>query len=147
VLFALKGAKESAALRLCGFKWNCRVVYRFVFDGSSVQEKGVALNMEGNILHYLQNGVIVLTVFLLFINLGGFIVMGIDKKKSQKGDWRVPEKRLFGFAACGGALGVLLGMYGFRHKTKHWSFRIGVPLLLLINIAIVGYLYKLLLGL
>lgn len=101
--------------------------------------------MDSNYLQYVQNGVLVLTVFILIINLGGFVIMGIDKKRSQKEAWRIPEKRLFGFAILGGAFGVLLGMNIFRHKTKHRSFRIGIPLLLCINVTIVGYLYYLIL--
>ncbi|MGV2886157.1 DUF1294 domain-containing protein [Paenibacillus taichungensis] len=85
----------------------------------------------------------VLILYLLIVNLGGFIVMGVDKKRSQNSEWRVPEKRLFGFAFFGGALGILGGMYTFRHKTKHWSFRIGVPLLLCLNVVAVYYLLKL----
>lgn len=68
--------------------------------------------------------------------------MGVDKKRSQKLKWRIPEKRLFGFAFFGGSLGVLSGMYTFRHKTKHWSFRIGVPLLLVLNVVVIYFLLK-----
>jgi len=67
--------------------------------------------------------------------------MGLDKKKAKVGEWRVPEKRLLCYAALGGALGVLLGMYHFRHKTKHWSFRIGIPLLLLVHMGLAMFVY------
>lgn len=94
----------------------------------------------GDIMPYVQIGVIVLIVFLLILNLVGFIMMGVDKKRSQKKARRIPEKRLFGIAIFGGALGVLLGMYTYRHKTKHWSFRIWIPLLLCVNVVIVWVL-------
>nr|WP_281281743.1 DUF1294 domain-containing protein [Paenibacillus oralis] len=95
----------------------------------------------------VQSGFLVFIVYHLIVNLGGYIVMGVDKKRSQNSEWRVPEKRLFGFALLGGALGVLGGMYVFHHKTKHRSFRIGVPLLLCLNVGTFYYLLKLILKL
>jgi uncharacterized membrane protein YsdA (DUF1294 family) len=59
-----------------------------------------------------------------------------DKGKSQKGEWRVPEKTLFVTALLLGSLGILLGMYLFRHKTKHKRFTIGIPIILIIQIFI-----------
>ena len=63
-------------------------------------------------------------------SLVGFILMGMDKKKAQEHRWRIPEKTLFLTAAIGGSTGVLIGMFFFRHKTKHLSFRLGIPLIL-----------------
>ena len=60
--------------------------------------------------------------------------MRYDKRQAISGGWRVSESRLFLTALLGGAVGILLGMRVFRHKTKHWSFQIGVPLLLLLSI-------------
>lgn len=71
--------------------------------------------------------------YLLLINFITFIEMGHDKGQAKNGGRRVPEKRLFGFAACGGAIGGWLGMRVWRHKTKHTSFVIGMPLLILFN--------------
>lgn len=65
-----------------------------------------------------------------------FAVCGLDKWKAKKGRWRVPEKVLFLLAALGGAWGFLTGMVVFRHKTNHWSFRIGVPVLSLLWTAV-----------
>ena len=62
-----------------------------------------------------------------------FMAMGIDNLKARAGKWRIPERTLFLLAAMGGALGGMLGMLAFRHKTKHKSFVIGMPLLLLLN--------------
>lgn len=74
---------------------------------------------------------------LLIVNLISFALMGYDKRCARRGKWRVPERRLFLAAACFGALGGLLGMYVFRHKTKHWSFRIIFPLLLVVQITMI----------
>ncbi len=59
-----------------------------------------------------------------------------DKSKSKKGNWRVPEKNLFFTAIILGSLGILLGMYLFRHKTKHNKFVIGIPTILVIQILV-----------
>lgn len=67
-----------------------------------------------------------------------FMAMGIDKLKARAGKWRIPERKLFLLAAMGGALGGMLGMLAFRHKTKHKSFVIGMPLLLLLNISCIA---------
>lgn len=77
---------------------------------------------------------IVWTYFLI-MNVIGFITMGVDKAKAKADAWRIPEKTLFIIAAIGGALGVWAGMYHFHHKTRHWYFKIGIPGLVLMNLA------------
>lgn len=74
--------------------------------------------------------------YLIIINLVTFVVYGMDKRKAIKNKWRIPEKTLLGLAAAGGSVGALAGMYGFRHKTKHMKFVIGVPVILAIQIGI-----------
>ncbi len=74
--------------------------------------------------------------YLLIINALGFLFMLIDKQKAKRGKWRIPEATLMGIAAIGGSIGSLLGMYTFRHKTRHIKFTLGVPLLLALQIAI-----------
>lgn len=69
----------------------------------------------------------------LIMNLLLFILMGADKGFAKKGKWRIPEKVLFGTALLGGSFGGVLGMQLFRHKTKHWSFRIIFPALLILH--------------
>jgi len=65
----------------------------------------------------------------------GFILMGADKHLSRKkGARRIPEKVLFGVAAACGSIGVLTGMYSFRHKTEHPSFRLGIPAILVLQL-------------
>ena len=72
-----------------------------------------------------------LGLYLLAVNLAAFMLMGADKRRARRGAWRISEKALFLPAALGGALGGVLGMRVFHHKTRHWYFRLGFPLLLL----------------
>lgn len=74
-------------------------------------------------------------LYLLIINAVAFALMHNDKRRAQKKRWRIPESTLFGVAAAGGSLGALLGMYTFRHKTRHWKFTVGIPLILLLQLA------------
>ena len=75
-------------------------------------------------------------VMLLVMNLLAFALMGIDKVKAKRGAWRIPEKTLFLVTALFGGLGGTLGMTFFRHKTKHWYFKLGFPALLVIQIVL-----------
>lgn len=63
--------------------------------------------------------------------------MGIDKHKAKKRAFRIPEATLFIVAVIGGSIGSLIGMYAFRHKTRHWYFVYGMPFILLLQIALV----------
>ena len=76
-----------------------------------------------------------IAVFLLFMNLLGFALMFSDKRRARRGDWRIRERTLFLAAVFGGSLGSLLGMWLFHHKTKHWYFVWGMPLILLAQLA------------
>lgn len=69
-------------------------------------------------------------IYLLIINAAGFLCMLADKYRARKNLWRIPERMLIAIAVLGGSIGVLLGMYMVRHKTKHPRFTIGVPLIL-----------------
>jgi uncharacterized membrane protein YsdA (DUF1294 family) len=69
------------------------------------------------------------------MNLIGLTVMGIDKSKAKRHVWRIPEKILFLVSLLGGSIGTWAGMYIFRHKTKHWYFVVGMPAILLLQIA------------
>lgn len=68
--------------------------------------------------------------YLLGVNLIAFALMGIDKKRAIRKAWRIPERTLFLSAILGGSLGAILGMQVFRHKTKHWYFQLGMPVIL-----------------
>lgn len=82
-------------------------------------------------------------LYLIFVNLVGFTMMGIDKAKAKRRAWRIAEKTLFFCALLGGSIGSWVGMYVFRHKTKHWYFVIGMPLILLAQLVLglSGYFY------
>ena len=77
--------------------------------------------------------------YFAVVNIFGFASMGLDKAKARKHEWRISEAMLFFFAIIGGALGSLLGMYLFRHKTRHWYFRVGMPLILILWIAVLWF--------
>lgn len=87
-----------------------------------------------------------LAAWLAVINLITFLVFGLDKWKARRREThastrRIPEKTLFLLAAAGGSVGALLGMRVWHHKTLHRSFRIGIPLILLLQTAVPAGLY------
>lgn len=77
--------------------------------------------------------------YLILINVLGFSLMGIDKYKAKKHLWRIPEKTLFLSALLGGGAGAIIGMYFFHHKTKHWYFVVGMPLILIAEVVLYFY--------
>ncbi|MCR5190559.1 MAG: DUF1294 domain-containing protein [Bacteroidales bacterium] len=79
----------------------------------------------------------ILLLYLVAVNLVTFFIYGIDKFKSKRAKWRVPEATLLGLAAVGGSIGAWLGMKLWHHKTLHKKFRYGIPLILIAQIAIV----------
>lgn len=83
-----------------------------------------------------MNWSIIITVTLIIWNVAVFALFGLDKHKAKHREQRISERTLMLSAALMGATGALLGMYLFRHKTKHTIFKIGVPLLLIANIVI-----------
>ncbi|NFG25343.1 DUF1294 domain-containing protein [Clostridium botulinum] len=82
----------------------------------------------------------VVLIYLLFINFIGFSIMLVDKKRAIHKEWRVPEKTLIGISIIGGSIGMILGMFTFRHKTKHLKFLLGIPVIIIIQFYIVIYL-------
>ena len=78
-------------------------------------------------------------IYIVIINIIGFLAMYIDKQKAKRVSWRIPENTLFIITAIGGGIGTIAGMYLFRHKTKKWTFKIGLPVLLILDILIVLY--------
>lgn len=79
--------------------------------------------------------------YLLLVNLLAFALFGIDKRRARLGRWRIPESTLLLLALLGGSLGAIIGMYYFRHKTRHRKFRYGLPLILLLQLGSVLYLF------
>ena len=82
-----------------------------------------------------------LLIYLATINILGFALMGTDKSRARNGKWRIRERTLFLFSLLGGSIGTLTGMYVFRHKTKHWYFVIGMPLILIAQLALALWIY------
>lgn len=79
----------------------------------------------------------VIAAYLVVINIVAFLLMGIDKHKAKKKQWRIPERTLFLSAAIGGSIGAMYGMHLFRHKTKHKSFLFGMPAILALQLLLV----------
>ena len=73
-------------------------------------------------------------IYLILINALSLVLMLLDKYKARKKLWRIPEGALLAIAMAGGSLGALIGMYLFRHKTRHLQFSLGIPILLVIHI-------------
>ena len=78
--------------------------------------------------------------WVLALSLASFVLMGWDKRQARRDGWRVPERTLFLTALLGGSPGAVLGMFFFRHKTKHWYFRYGLPAILLAQAALLTWL-------
>ena len=83
-----------------------------------------------------------LLYYLIVINIVTFLVYGIDKWKAKQGSWRISEATLLILAAIGGSIGALLGMKIWHHKTMHKKFKYSLPLILIIQIILIGYLSK-----
>ncbi|NMC56564.1 MAG: DUF1294 domain-containing protein [Eubacteriaceae bacterium] len=83
-----------------------------------------------------------LIYYLLFINIIAFVAVFIDKQKAKKNRYRISEKALFILASIGGSIGTYISMLIFRHKTKKWYFKIGIPFIIIIQIILAYYLIK-----
>ena len=82
-------------------------------------------------------------IYLVVMNVLGVAVMWSDKRRARLHRWRIPEKVLFGVSLLWGSAGTWAGMYLFRHKTKHWYFVVGMPLILVCQAALAIYLVHL----
>lgn len=78
-------------------------------------------------------------LYFICINIFGFFIMWLDKRKAKKGAWRIPEKTLFIITALGGGIGTIAGMYTFRHKTQKIQFVIGFPFITILEIVTIIY--------
>lgn len=83
----------------------------------------------------------IFVLYLIVMNLLGLFLMGLDKYKARRHLWRIPEKTLFLASLLGGSIGTLAGMYLFHHKTKHWYFVVGMPLILILQAGLFLYIY------
>ena len=78
-------------------------------------------------------------IYLVIINLIAFLATWLDKRKAEKGKWRIPEKTIFIITVLGGGIGTISGMYAFRHKTQKLHFTIGLPTITILEI--IGVIY------
>ena len=83
-----------------------------------------------------------IVIYLIAINLMTFFLYGIDKWKAKRSMWRIPEATLLGLAVIGGSIGALLGMKVWHHKTMHKKFKYGLPLIILLQITLVIWIYS-----
>ena len=88
----------------------------------------------------MLNSTTIFSIYLLLINFVSFSSMGIDKRKAIRKQYRIPEKTLFFLALLGGSIGSILGMRVFRHKTKHLSFCVGMPAILILQLAVAYFI-------
>lgn len=89
--------------------------------------------METNNIFTIKN----LIIYLIAINIIAFLAMFIDKKKAEKGKWRIKEATLLVLALIGGSIGEIIGMYLFHHKTQKPRFFIGVPVIIVLQILLI----------
>ena len=88
-------------------------------------------------LHCLKSNIVV--IYLVIINVATFFTFGIDKWKAKKSKWRIREAALLSLAVLGGSIGAWLGMKVWHHKTMHKKFQYGVPAIIIIQLALIGY--------
>ena len=79
-------------------------------------------------------------IYLAVINVVTFFMYGVDKWKARKSKWRIRETALLGLAVLGGSIGAWLGMKAWHHKTQHKKFKYGVPAIIIVQFAIIGYI-------
>lgn len=84
---------------------------------------------------------IILTIYLIAINIATFFVYGIDKWKARRSKWRIPESTLLTLAVLGGSIGAFIGMSTWHHKTMHNKFKYGVPLIINLQVVLAVYIY------
>ena len=77
---------------------------------------------------------------LLAVNIATFLLYGIDKYKAKKGKWRISEATLLTMAAIGGSIGAWAGMRLWHHKTMHKKFKYGIPVIIILQVALAVYL-------
>ena len=88
-----------------------------------------------------MNVIILIAIYILVLNLIGYALMGIDKLRAKKRGFRIPEATLFVVAIIGGSIGTILGMIVFKHKTRKWYFTYGLPVILILQIALTVALF------
>lgn len=82
----------------------------------------------------------IIIIILLILNIFGFILVSLDKYKAKNKLWRIPERSFFILSILGGSIGVYIGLFVFKHKTRHWYFMVLIPLIILAQIVFIYYL-------
>ena len=82
------------------------------------------------------------TIYFIIINFVSFILMYIDKRRAIKKEWRISEHTLILISLLGGSIGSLIGMYTFRHKTNHLKFKVGIPIILVIQLLLIANIIR-----
>lgn len=100
-----------------------------------------SLGRGGDTIVAVMTPLTLVAVLLLLVNILSLALYGSDKVRARRRDERIPERMLLGIALLGGALGACLGMWLFRHKTRHWRFVVFVPLFLLVHLYILYLLF------
>ena len=83
----------------------------------------------------------IILYYLLAVNIATFLLYGVDKYKAKKSKWRISEATLLTMAAIGGSIGAWAGMRLWHHKTMHKKFKYGIPVIIIMQIALVTYLH------
>ena len=83
-----------------------------------------------------------IVIYLVAVNVVTFFLYGIDKWKAKHSKWRIPEATLLGLAVIGGSIGAILGMKVWHHKTMHKKFQFGIPVIILLQIALIIWIYS-----
>ena len=84
-----------------------------------------------------MNSFDIIILYIVAVNVVSFLMMGIDKRKAMKRAFLIPESTLFVLAIIGGSIGSIIGMHLFRHKTRHWYFLYGMPVILALQIILI----------
>ena len=87
----------------------------------------------------------IILYYLLAVNIATFLLYGIDKYKAKKNQWRISEATLLTMAAIGGSIGAWVGMRIWHHKTMHKKFKYGIPVIIIMQIAVCVYLHTIIL--
>ena len=82
----------------------------------------------------------IILYYLLAVNIATFFLYGIDKYKAKKNKWRISEATLLTMAAIGGSIGAWAGMRLWHHKTMHKKFKYGIPVIIILQVALAVYL-------
>lgn len=90
----------------------------------------------------MENSLKFLIAYIVMVNVGGFFLCYLDKRRAIRHQWRIPEIRFFILSFLGGGPGILAAMYKFRHKTKHIKFTVGIPAIIAVECAVIIFLWK-----